>query len=75
MWIAGAIIAGGITLSAVFRDHAEHAFDAQLLVYLDALVSVTEGDNQGRVVVMHQRARDAVPFALGSSAYPGLRSY
>jgi signal transduction histidine kinase len=52
MWIAGAIIAGGIVLSAVFRDHAEHAFDAQLLVYLDALVSVTEGDNQGRVVVM-----------------------
>lgn len=51
MWIAAAIIAGGIVLSAVFRDHVERSFDAQLLVYLDSLVSVTEGDNRGRVVI------------------------
>ncbi|MDP6485293.1 MAG: HAMP domain-containing sensor histidine kinase [Alphaproteobacteria bacterium] len=52
MWIAAAIVAGGIVLSAVFRDHVEHSFDTQLLVYLDALVSVTEVDDRGRVVIM-----------------------
>ena len=52
MWIAAAIVAGGIVLSAVFRDHVERSFDTQLLVYLDALVSVTEVDDRGRVVIM-----------------------
>ena len=52
MWIAAAIVAGGIVLSAVFRDHVERSFDTQLLVYLDVLVSVTEVDDRGRVVIM-----------------------
>ncbi|HJO88626.1 MAG: HAMP domain-containing sensor histidine kinase [Alphaproteobacteria bacterium] len=62
MWISVAIIAGGVTLSAIFRDHVEHTFDAQLLVYLDALVSVVEVDDRGRVRVMR-------PLALGDPRY------
>ena len=30
----------------------ERSFDTQLLVYLDALVSVTEVDDRGRVIIM-----------------------
>lgn len=47
LWIVAALLAGGLVLSAVFRDYVERAFDARLLVMLDALVaasSVEEGD-------------------------------
>lgn len=39
VWVAAALLAGGIALSAVFRDYVERAFDARLAVLLDALVA------------------------------------
>jgi signal transduction histidine kinase len=48
LWIAAALLAGGLVLSAVFGDYVERAFDARLLVLLDALVAgagVDEGGN------------------------------
>ena len=81
MWIAAAIVAGGIVLSAVFRDHVEHSFDTQLLVYLDALVSVTEVDDRGRVVIMRPLGdpRYEQPYSgwywqISSISEPMLRS-
>jgi len=39
LWITAAVLAGGILLSAVFRNYAERAFDTQLSALLDALVA------------------------------------
>ncbi|MFZ5790587.1 MAG: sensor histidine kinase [Pseudomonadota bacterium] len=44
LWIAAALLAGGIALSALFRDYVERSFDARLAVLLDSLIAVTELD-------------------------------
>ncbi len=48
LWIGAALLAGGLALSAIFRDYAERNFDARLTVLLESLVAVTELDDQGR---------------------------
>ncbi len=51
LWIAAALLIGGLTLSALFRDSAERAFDARLLVQLDALVAASGIDVDGHFLV------------------------
>jgi signal transduction histidine kinase len=47
LWIAAALLAGGVALSAIFRDYASRSFDARLTVLLESLVAVTELDEEG----------------------------
>jgi signal transduction histidine kinase len=48
LWIAAALLIGGLILSAIFQDYAERTFDGRLSVLLDSLIAVTELDEQGR---------------------------
>ncbi|MEX2648580.1 MAG: HAMP domain-containing sensor histidine kinase [Alphaproteobacteria bacterium] len=48
-WIAVALLAGGIALSALFRDYVEQSFDARLVLLLESLVAVSERDGEGLV--------------------------
>ncbi|MGB8274185.1 MAG: ATP-binding protein [Alphaproteobacteria bacterium] len=52
LWIGAAVVAGGILLSAVFRGYAERAFDARLMVLLDALVAASSIDETGKVRIL-----------------------
>lgn len=47
LWIAAAMLVGGLLLSAIFEDYAERNFDARLSVLLESLVAVTELDGDG----------------------------
>ena len=51
LWITVAVVAGGIMLSAVFRNYAERAFDAQLSVLLDALVATSAVTPGGELTI------------------------
>jgi signal transduction histidine kinase len=48
LWIAAALLIGGLVLSAIFKDYAERTFDGRLSVLLDSLIAVTELDENGR---------------------------
>lgn len=47
LWIAAALVAGGLLLSALFQDYVERSFDARLIVLLESLVAVSEIDADG----------------------------
>ncbi|MFQ5973630.1 MAG: ATP-binding protein [Alphaproteobacteria bacterium] len=47
IWSAAGLLAGGLVLSAVFRDNAETAFDARLALLLESLVAATETGSDG----------------------------
>jgi signal transduction histidine kinase len=49
LWIAAALLAGGLVLSAVFRDYVVRAFDARLAVMLDSLVAASGIDEEGNL--------------------------
>ncbi len=51
MWIAAAIIAGGVALSAIFSDYVERSFDARLMTLLDGLIAVSWVNEKGQLVV------------------------
>ena len=51
LWIAMALLVGGLALSALFRDAVERAFDARLLVQLDALIAASGIDIDGQFVI------------------------
>ena len=51
LWIAAALVAGGLLLSALFRDYAVRSFDAHLTVLLESLITVTEIDGEGALVL------------------------
>ncbi len=42
LWITGALVAAGIVLSGLFRDHVERGFEGQLRAQLDRLAAVSE---------------------------------
>ncbi|MFT5540416.1 MAG: signal transduction histidine kinase [Alphaproteobacteria bacterium] len=44
VWIAGALVAGGLLISSLFEDHVRRAFDARIEVLLETLVAVTDAD-------------------------------
>lgn len=51
LWIAAALAAGGILLSALFRDSVERNFDARLTVHVDSLIAVSRLDDTGRLTL------------------------
>ena len=51
LWIAAALIAGGLLLSALFRDYVERNFDSRMSVFLDALVAASEIDGAGQIAL------------------------
>src|SRR5262245_15461539 len=51
LWIAAALLAGGIALSALFRDYVEEAFDQRLTVLLESLIAVAELRGDGNLAL------------------------
>jgi signal transduction histidine kinase len=49
LWIAIALVAGGVVLSSLFREHAHDRFDAGLAVHLTELAAALETDAGGSV--------------------------
>jgi signal transduction histidine kinase len=49
LWIAAALVAGGLALSNIFEDSVERSFDARLEVYLDGLIAVSRTGAAGRL--------------------------
>lgn len=50
LWSVVALVAGGLILSAIFRNSVERSFDARLDVLLDSLIATTEVDDEGNIV-------------------------
>lgn len=81
VWIAAALLAGGIALSAIFRDYVERAFDARLAVMLDALVAGVSVADDGRLLLSRGPSEDRFdqPYSgwywqVASKSGPLLRS-
>jgi signal transduction histidine kinase len=49
LWIAAALVAGGVVLSSLFRESVERSFDARLVVLLESLVAASEVAADGTV--------------------------
>ncbi len=54
LWIGGALLAGGLLMSSLFRGYAERTFDARLDVYLTSLISVTDVGPDGALVLSRE---------------------
>ncbi len=52
LWSVIALAAGGFVLSNVFRDSVERSFDAQLNVYLEALIADSEVRPDGKLTAL-----------------------
>lgn len=50
LWSAIALVAGGLILSAIFRNSVERSFDSRLNVLLHSLIATTEVNEQGEIV-------------------------
>jgi signal transduction histidine kinase len=50
LWIAAALAAGGYLLATLFGDYVDRSFDDRLSSLLDALIAVTDIDENGQVV-------------------------
>ena len=51
IWIAVALVAGGILLAALFKDHVNRSFDRRLQTLLEAVVAVTDADTGAQGVI------------------------
>ena len=49
LWTVAGVLAGGLILSAVFRDYVERSFDAKLQVVADSLVASSSVLSDGRL--------------------------
>ncbi|PKQ03364.1 MAG: histidine kinase [Alphaproteobacteria bacterium HGW-Alphaproteobacteria-12] len=67
LWSGIALIAGGLTLSAIFRNSVERSFDARLDVLLDSLIATTEVDEEGGLA--RTRALSETRFDLAYSGW------
>ncbi len=81
LWIGGALLAGGLLLSSLFRGYAERTFDARLDVRLTSLISVTDVGSDGALVLSRKlgEPRFDKPFSgwywqIRNAAGPVLRS-
>lgn len=52
LWITAALAAGGVMISALFRDSVEDSFDARLSLHLDSLIAVSELDDSGNIALL-----------------------
>ncbi|MEQ9197498.1 MAG: ATP-binding protein [Parvibaculum sp.] len=50
LWSAIALVAGGLILSAIFRNSVERSFDSRLNVLLHSLIATTEVNAEGEIV-------------------------
>jgi signal transduction histidine kinase len=50
-WVAGSLVAAGLLLIFLFRDHIERRFDHQLLDYMEELVAASEIAAGGRLTL------------------------
>jgi signal transduction histidine kinase len=81
VWIAAALLAGGLILSALFKDRVEQSFDERLGVLLETLVAVTDSGPAGTVRLLGPQGepRFDQPFSgwywqINGGAKPVLRS-
>ncbi len=81
LWIGGALLAGGLLMSSLFRGYAERTFDARLDVHLTSLISVTDVGSDGALVLSRKlgEPRFEKPFSgwywqIRNAAGPVLRS-
>ncbi len=51
LWIAAALVAGGVVLSSLFRESVERSFDARLVVLLETLVIASEVARDGTLTL------------------------
>jgi signal transduction histidine kinase len=51
LWIAAALVAGGVVLSSLFRDSVERGFDARLIVLMEGLVAASEVTPEGALTL------------------------
>ena len=54
LWIGGALLAGGLLLSALFRGYVERSFDARLEVLTTSLIATTDVAAQGGLVLSRE---------------------
>lgn len=83
LWIVAALMAGGLLLSALFRDSVERAFDDRLEVLLNSLVAAADATPEGALTLSRppQEPRFETPYsgwywqiAGADPAAPTLRS-
>jgi len=81
IWIAAALLAGGIALSALFRDYVQESFDARLTVLLESLIAVVEVGTDGTLSLSRGvgEPRFELPFSgwywqVAEAGKPVLRS-
>lgn len=51
LWIAAALVAGGVVLSSLFRESVERGFDERLIVLLEGLVAASEMTPDGTLTL------------------------
>ncbi len=54
LWIGGALLAGGLLLSSLFRGYVERTFDARLEVHLTSLISVINVGSDGQLALSRE---------------------
>src|SRR3546814_6986381 len=69
LWIAAALVAGGLALSSLFRDSVERGFDARLVVLLESLVAASEVSADGGLILTR-----AIGEPRFEQVYSGWRS-
>jgi signal transduction histidine kinase len=83
LWIVAALLAGGVLLSALFRDSVERGFDARLEVLLNSLIAAADAAPDGTLALSRppQEPRFETPYsgwywqiAGAGPAAPALRS-
>ena len=67
LWSAIALLAGGLTLSAIFRNSVERSFDGRLNVLLHSLLATTEVNENGEII--RSRGLSETRFDLAYSGW------
>lgn len=82
LWSVIALVAGGLILSAIFRQSVERSFDARLDVLLDSLIATTDVTPDGKIVRARELSETRFDLAYSGwywqiwpvAARPALRS-
>lgn len=67
LWSVIALVAGGLVLSAIFRNSVENSFDSRLNVLLHSLIATTEVNAEGKIA--RQRGLSETRFDLAYSGW------
>ena len=77
LWSAIALVAGGLILSAIFRESVERSFDARLDVLLDSLIATTDVTPEGKIVRARELSETRFDLAYSGwywQIWPGFSS-